>query len=305
MHRPSSIVYCLVNKVICALLLSRRFGYTQPGTRPAQEAAMERPAGWGPQYASAFQEPSVADAYAFRPPYPPAVFDLLRRLLPSAPQRLLDVGCGTGALARQLTGLALPIDAIDISPAMIARGKRLPNGSNPLIHWMVGAVETAPVTPPYDLITAGESLHWMEWATVLPRFAALLAPQGRLVILDLDHQRMPWSTPLGRLIQRYSTNQEYQAVDLVSELEQRQLLRVEGRMTTDPWVFRQSVDAYVESFHGRASFARERMDANDAQAFDRQLRDLVTPHVQALVELPLIAQIVWGRPLAQIASTQA
>jgi len=48
----------------------------------------------GPQYASAFQEPSVADAYAFRPPYPPAVFDVLTRLLPATPQRLLDVGCG-------------------------------------------------------------------------------------------------------------------------------------------------------------------------------------------------------------------
>jgi ubiquinone/menaquinone biosynthesis C-methylase UbiE len=258
---------------------------------------MERPAGFGPQYASAFQEPSVADAYAFRPPYPPAVFDVLTRLLPSTPQRLLDVGCGTGALTRQLTGLALPIDAIDISPVMIARGKRLPNGTNPLIHWVVGAVETAPVTPPYSLITAGESLHWMEWATVLPRFAALLAPQGWLVILDLDHQIMPWSAPLGRLIQRYSTNQDYQAVDLISELERRHLFRAAGRLTTDPWIFRQSVDAYIESFHGRASFARERMDPKDARAFDQQLRELVTAHTQALVELPLIARIVWGRPL--------
>ena len=183
---------------------------------------MERPAGFGPQYASAFQEPSVADAYAFRPAYPPAVFDVLTHLLPATPQRLLDVGCGTGALTRQLTRLALPIDAIDISPVMIARGKRLPNGTNPLIHWVVGAIETAPVTPPYDLITAGESLQW---------------------------------------------------------------------------IFRQSVDAYIESFHGRASFARERMDARDARAFDQQLQELVTAHTQALVELPLIARIVWGRPL--------
>ena len=49
---------------------------------------MERPAGFGQQYASAFQEPSVADAYAFRPPYPPAVFNVLTRLLPTTPQLL-------------------------------------------------------------------------------------------------------------------------------------------------------------------------------------------------------------------------
>jgi ubiquinone/menaquinone biosynthesis C-methylase UbiE len=258
---------------------------------------MKRPAGFGPQYASAFQEPSVTDAYAFRPPYPPEVIHVLTRLLPLTPQRLLDVGCGTGALTRQLTVFDLPIDAVDISPLMIARGKHLPNGTNALIQWVVGAVETTSFTPPYDLIIAGESLHWMEWETVLPRFAALLTPQGYLVILDLDHQIMPWSAQLGRLIQRYSTNQDYQAVDLVAELEQRQLFRLEGRMQTHPWIFRQSIDAYIESFHGRASFARERMDAKDASAFDQQLRALVMAHTQTLVELPLIASIVWGKPL--------
>ena len=258
---------------------------------------MERPAGLSQQYASAFQETSVADAYAFRPPYPPAVFDVLIRLLPATAQRLLDVGCGTGALTRPLAALALPIDAIDSSPAMIARGKHLPNGTNPAIHWLVGSVETATFRPPYDLITAGECLHWMAWDVVLPRFATLLAPEGYLAILDLDHQPMPWSADLGRLIQRYSTNQDYQAIDLVAELEHRHLFRVEDRVATQPWIFRQSVDAYIESFHGRASFARERMGATDASAFDQHLRKLVTAHTQTLVELPLVARIVWGRPL--------
>jgi SAM-dependent methyltransferase len=258
---------------------------------------MERPACFGQQYASAFQEPSVADAYAFRPPYPPAVFDVLTRLLPSTPQRLLDVGCGTGALTRPLTVLDIPIDAIDISPVMIEHGKHLPNGTNPLIHWVVGAVETMTFRPPYDLITAGESLHWMNWELILPQFAALLAPHGWLVILAIGHQTMPWSTQLGLLIQRYSTNQDYQAVDLITELEHRRLFRAEGRMKTQPWIFRQSIDDYIESFHGRASFARERMDVKDARAFDQHLRELVTTYTQAVVELPLIASIVWGRPL--------
>lgn len=64
---------------------------------------MERPACYSQEYASAFGEASVVDAYAFRPPYPPQVFDVLARLLPAHPQRILDVGCGTGALARHLT----------------------------------------------------------------------------------------------------------------------------------------------------------------------------------------------------------
>src|SRR5688572_7258858 len=103
-----------------------------------KERMMDKPAGLGQRYASAFQEDSVADAYAYRPPYPPAVFDVLATLLPTQPRCLLDVGCGTGAIARHLTSLGVPLDAVDISPAMIARGRRLPGGDHALIHWLVG-----------------------------------------------------------------------------------------------------------------------------------------------------------------------
>jgi SAM-dependent methyltransferase len=259
---------------------------------------MDKPAGLGQRYASAFQEDSVADAYAYRPPYPPAVFDVLATLLPTQPRRLLDVGCGTGAIARHLTSLGVPLDAVDISPAMVARGRRLPGGDHALIHWLVGAIETIGLTPPYELITAGESLHWMDWQTVLPRFATLLAPHGRLAILDLGHEQVPWSEPLRRLIQQYSTNQDYQAIDLIAELERRKLFVVEGRYVTSPWPFRQPIDDYVESFHGRASFARERMMPQQAADFDHAVRTLVTEYRNDTVELQVIGTIVWGRPQA-------
>jgi ubiquinone/menaquinone biosynthesis C-methylase UbiE len=255
-----------------------------------------RPACFGSRYASAFRESSVADAYGFRPPYPPVVFEVLATLLPTRPCRILDVGCGTGALARRLISFGVPIDAVDVSPAMIARGRCLPNGTHSLIHWMVGAAEEVPLTPPYDLVTAGESVHWMEWETVLPRFNSVLSPDGRLVILELGHQPVPWDDQLARVIRQYSLNQAYQALDLVNELEQRGLLDVEGRHETAPWAFRQSVEDYVESFHGRASFARERMRPDRATDFDRAIRTLVAAYQSDLVELPVVATIAWGRP---------
>ncbi len=63
---------------------------------------MDKPASLGQRYASAFQEESVADAYAYRPPYPPAVFDVLATLPPSQPRRILDAGCGTVLRSRLL-----------------------------------------------------------------------------------------------------------------------------------------------------------------------------------------------------------
>jgi SAM-dependent methyltransferase len=258
----------------------------------------DKPACFGQQYASAFREASVADAYAYRPSYPPEAFTVLAGLLPSKAQRILDVGCGTGALARNLTFLDIPIDAVDISPAMVARGQRQPNGDHPLVHWSVGAIETISLTPPYALITAGESLHWMDWHIVLPRFARFLAPGGRLVILDIGYQPLPWSDQLGQVIQQYSTNRDYQALDLVTELTCRDLFMEEGRTETASWPFRQSIDDYIESFHGRASFSRERMTPAQAAAFDATVRAIVMSYARTGVELAIVARIVWGSPLS-------
>ncbi|HEU5086242.1 MAG TPA: class I SAM-dependent methyltransferase [Roseiflexaceae bacterium] len=257
---------------------------------------MEKPACYSQRHASAFQEAGVADAYAFRPPYPPEVFEVLAQLLPAQPGRILDAGCGTGALARNLTGHGVPIDAVDISAAMIKHGRELPNGSHPLINWIVSSIETAMLDPPYSLILAGESLHWMDWFSVLPRFAGMLEPGGQLVILDLAHQPMPWSSRVQHLIARYSTNQEYQRLDLVEELTRRNLFVERGRAVTAPWMFRQSVREYVESFHGRAACSRERMSAEDAAGFDQEIASAVTAYEREAVELPIVATIVWGAP---------
>ena len=50
-------------------------------------------------------------------PYPKS--DILRELSPGRLQPLLDLGCGTGATARELAPLAAKVDTLDLSSAMI------------------------------------------------------------------------------------------------------------------------------------------------------------------------------------------
>lgn len=256
-----------------------------------------KPAFLGQQTASAFQEESVAEAYQQRPPYPDAVFDILASLIVDQPRRVLDAGCGTGFLARRLVGRADHVDAVDISPAMIARGKHLPGGDSPVLSWIVGAVENAPLDPPYALITAGDSLHWMEWDIVLPRFADMLTPNGYLAILGVGQNPTTWDDELLPIIQRYSTISGYKRYDLVTELESRGLFQPSGRKSTEPAAFAQSLDAYVESFHGRASFSRERMSAVAATVFDAEVRGLVRRYTPGDVTLQMSTEVVWGKPL--------
>jgi hypothetical protein len=76
-----------------------------------------------------------------------------------------------------------------------------------------------------------------------------------------------------------------------------------GRRQTDPIPFTQPLDAYIESFHGRAAFSRARMTSRDAQAFDQALRDLVASVNPEQVEVPILVDIVWGKPLQPNVST--
>src|SRR5437870_6404744 len=98
----------------------------------------------------AFADREVAALYRHRPPYPRAIFEILERLLVE-PRTILDVGAGTGALARELVGYAARVDALDPSEAMIAEGRRLPQGDDPRLRWTLGRAEDGPVDPPYGL----------------------------------------------------------------------------------------------------------------------------------------------------------
>jgi SAM-dependent methyltransferase len=256
-----------------------------------------KPGFLGRHVASAFQEESVAGAYQHRPPYPDAVFDILASLAVDQPRYVLDVGCGTGFLARRLVEHVAHVDAVDISPVMIERGRLLPNGDSAALTWIAGAVEDEPLNPPYALITAGDSLHWMEWSVVMPRFAEMLTPNGSLAILGVGQSATPWDGELLPVLLRNSTIEGYRPYDLVAELESRALFQPVGRHATDPVPFTQPLEAYIESFHGRASFSRQRMTTAAASAFDAEVRALVQRYTTQDVTLHVVTEVVWGKPL--------
>src|SRR4051812_30608179 len=103
--------------------------------RPGGSMEIEaKPSFLGPRYASAFEDPAVVASYHTRPPYPEEAFDLLAKLLAGRPGPVLDLGCGTGIIARRLVslvGLVERVDALDVSSAMLAEGRRLPDGDHP------------------------------------------------------------------------------------------------------------------------------------------------------------------------------
>lgn len=260
---------------------------------------IKRPAHLGAEYARQFCDRSVAEAYPTRPPYPDELFETLASLISKTPAAALDIGCGTGDLARRLVEIpgVERVDAVDFSLPMLEKGRELPNGDHPHLRWIAGAVESAPLTPPYALITAGESLHWMDWRVVFPRFREILTSGGYLAVVVRKRKDPPWSRAVGKLCRDFSTNREYQPYDLIELLTRAGLFEVHGSHRTARRLFEQSVEDYIESYHSRNGFSRERMTPENAAEFDHRVRDAVTPHsVDGRLAMQVYAKVTWGCP---------
>lgn len=70
---------------------------------------------------------------------------VLRRAVPLAGARVLEIGCGRGRLTRRLAGTVHSLVSIDSSPAEVARaGRLMPARLREKVHFEVGSAETLP-----------------------------------------------------------------------------------------------------------------------------------------------------------------
>ncbi len=73
---------------------------------------------------------------------------------------VLEVGCGTGQLTRQLVTSGCALTAVDLGPAMVARARRnVPDG----VTFVVSPFEDLDVPPStYQLIVSATAFHWID-----------------------------------------------------------------------------------------------------------------------------------------------
>lgn len=262
-----------------------------------------RPEHLGLEYSARFRDQGVVDAYHLRPPYPEETFDILERLITDEPRAVLDVGSGSGDIARRMVDRVKRVDAVDFSWPMIEKGKRLPDGDHSSLRWIYGPAEEAPLNPPYALITAGQSIHWMDWDVVLPRFREILTPHAYLAVLSVEgslvwDEATSWDTEVGQIIKRYSTSPKYQDFDMIEEWKGRGLFEKVGEAKTSPVCFVQPLYEYIEAFHSMSSLSREHMGQQNADDFDREVREVVVKYIpDGMVEKYVYGTVVWGKPL--------
>ncbi|MEU8901145.1 class I SAM-dependent methyltransferase [Nocardia sp. NPDC048505] len=139
---------------------------------------------------------SIAALYeATTYPYPEAALDWM---LPAGVETALDLGAGTGQLARALH--ARKIDTIAIDPS---RGMRDELSRNlPDIRVMDGTAEQIPLPDhSVDVVLVGHAWHWFDVPAASREIARVLRPGGRLsLVWNVRDERIPWVKQLDAIV---------------------------------------------------------------------------------------------------------
>ncbi|MFJ9848124.1 class I SAM-dependent methyltransferase [Streptomyces sp. NPDC101150] len=119
------------------------------------------------------------------------------RQLPRRFGGALDVGAGSGDLARLLAGRAAAVHGIDADPEITVRARDLTPPATPVTFTTADALTGIPSGSSYDVITCVAVIHHLPFTEALAVFRKHLAPGGTLVILGLSRPATPVDHLLG------------------------------------------------------------------------------------------------------------
>ncbi len=125
--------------------------------------------------------------------------DLIAQLQLENPQRIIDLGCGTGTSTERLQQRwpDAQISGLDSSPAMLRQAQ----DSHPEWHWIESRIEDWQPAGAYNLIFSNAALHWVaDHGSLFPRLLGSVAPGGALAV-QMPHNL---SSPATRAMKKVS-----------------------------------------------------------------------------------------------------
>lgn len=131
----------------------------------------------------------TAEDYAtHRAGFPPSLFAHLRALGLGLPgQRAVDLGSGTGSLARGLATQGCRVVAVDVAAPLLEQATRLAAEQGTTLEVRVARAEdTGLPTGEADVVTAGQCWHWFDRPAAAREALRLLRPAGSVVIAHFD-----------------------------------------------------------------------------------------------------------------------
>lgn len=136
---------------------------------------------------------TVAELYErARPLYPDELVDDLVAALPGP--RVLEIGCGTGKLTRQLVARGIDVRGVEPGEHLAAIARR----------WApvtIARFEDWAPDGSYDAVVAATAWHWLDPAIATTKAHAVLRPGGVLAVVGTHHVFPPDADPFFRDVQ--------------------------------------------------------------------------------------------------------
>jgi SAM-dependent methyltransferase len=136
---------------------------------------------------------TASDYRKFRAGFPGAFFERIARQFALGPgMRALDLGTGTGTVARGLAELGLDVTAVDPATALMQQAAELDREAGVQVEYLEGRAEDLPFDGgAFDVVTAGQCWHWFKRDVAAAEVMRVLKPGGLLVIAHFDWIPLP------------------------------------------------------------------------------------------------------------------
>ena len=220
----------------------------------------------------------AADYAAYRPTYPPALFEVLAAL-PRRRRLALDCATGNGQAAIGLAERFERVLAIDASREQLASAR-----PHPRIEYRVARAEdTGAESGSVDLVSAAQAVHWFDFDRFYAEVRRVLAPGGAVALYTYNLVRVDpgFDRVLDRLArevvgaywppERRWVDEEYRTLPFPFEEVEVPPLVIEARLPLD------RVAGYIGTWSASARYRKET---------GRDSVDLIRPELEA----------AWGDP---------
>lgn len=136
---------------------------------------------------------TASDYGRHRAGFPEQFFDrIFQARLVSARDRVLDLGTGTGSVARGLALRGCTVTGLDPSLSMTDQSRQLDREANVDIRYVnEKAEQTGLPAQAFDVVTAGQCWHWFDRPRAAAEIQRLLVPGGLLMIAHFDWLPLP------------------------------------------------------------------------------------------------------------------